>query len=163
VTKETVELFTRFKVLSEDELHSRYNVMLESYCKTINIEALMTISIGNTMILPAALEYQAKLASSIAQTKAAIQGLDLGPQEKMLLDVADRVNRLKLALEQLAAISHEHENDEGSSDLLSHARFYQDKVIPAMNAARACADELEGIVEDSLWPLPKFREMLYIY
>jgi len=163
VTKETVDLFSRYKVLSEDELGSRYNVMLESYCKTINIEALMTISIGNTMILPAALEYQAKLASSISQTKAAIQGLDLGPQEKLLLDVADRVNRLKLALEQLAAISHEHETNEESADLLSHARFYQEKVIPAMNAARACADELEGIVEDSLWPLPKFREMLYIY
>lgn len=161
VAKETVDLFTRYKVLSEDELHSRYNVMLESYCKTINIEALMTINIGNTMILPAALKYQEKLAGSIAQTKAAIQGLDLGPQEKLLLDLVGKVNKLKLNLEHLDAISHELDEDE--SDLLSHARFYQEKVIPAMNLARAAADELESIVEDSLWPLPKFREMLYIY
>lgn len=162
VSKETVELFSRFNVLSEDELRSRYIVMLESYIKTINIEALMTVTMGNTMILPAAMEYQSKLAGSIAQVKAAVQGIEMGPQEKLLREVTDRINKLKLNLEHLDAISHEVDN-EGESDIHSHARFYQEKVIPAMNAARHTADELEGLVDDALWPLPKFREMLYIY
>lgn len=161
ISKETVDLFNRYHVLSEDELQSRYVVMLESYCKTINIEALMTINIGTTMILPAAIEYQSKIANGIAQVKSAVSGIDMGPQEKLLREIAERVNKLKLNLEHLDAISHEV--DEGESDILSHARFYQEKVIPAMNAARATADDLEGYVEDSLWPLPKFREMLYIY
>ncbi|MBX9689979.1 MAG: glutamine synthetase III [Candidatus Obscuribacterales bacterium] len=161
VSKEAMELFTRYQVLSEDELTSRYNVMLESYCKTINIEAQLTKTIGLTMILPAALDYQTKIATSIAQCKAAMPSLELAPQEKLLKEVAERINRLKLNLEHLDAISHEV--DEGESDLLSHARFYQEKVIPAMNNTRATADELEMLVDDSMWPLPKFREMLYIY
>lgn len=161
VSPETQSLFEKYKVLSKDELTSRYNVMLESYCKTINIEALMTISIGTTMILPAAIEYQGKLATAIVQTKSALSGLDLGPQEHLLREVADRVNRLRTALDQLNAISHEA--DEGDSDVLHHAKFYQSKVIPAITAVRQLADELELLVDDSLWPLPKFREMLYIY
>lgn len=162
ISKESIDLFTRFNVLSADELQSRYLINLESFIKTINIEALMTITMGNTMILPAAIQYQSRLAGSIAQTKAAVQELDLGPQEKLLRDVSERINKLKLNLEHLDAIAHEVDN-EGETDILSHARFYQEKVIPAMNNARQTADELEGLVEDSLWPLPKFREMLYIY
>ncbi len=158
---DTQSLFEKFKVLSRDELLSRYNIMLESYCKTINVEALMTINIGTTMILPAALEYQGRLAASIVQTKNAISGLDLTPQEQMLREVAERVSKLKTNLDQLNAISHEV--DEGDVDVLHHASFYQSKVLPAINAVRHVADELELMVDDSLWPLPKFREMLYIY
>ena len=157
----TIDLFERHKVLSKDELQSRYVVMLESYCKTSNIEALMTINMGNTMILPAAIAYQSKLASSIAQVKAAVQGIEMGPQEKLLRDLTDRINKLKLGLETLDAITHEM--DESEHEILHHARFYEEKVIPAMNAVRSIADELEYMVDDALWPLPKFREMLYIY
>jgi glutamine synthetase len=155
------KLFARFGVLSEEELQSRFNIELESYCKTINIEALLTSTIGQTMILPAAIEYQGRVASSIVQTKQAMSGLDLSGQEKLLKEVAERASRLKGALEQLEALSHEV--DEGETDPLSHARFYREKVIPAMNNVRGIADELENLVDDSLWPLPKFREMLYIY
>lgn len=161
VAPETQELFEKYRVLSKDELHSRSNVMLEGYCKTINIEALMTIQIGATMILPAALEYQSKLANTIVQTKNAVSGLDLGPQEKYLREVVERTNKLKTSLEQLDAISREA--DDSDSDVLHHASFYQSKVIPAITAVRTVADELETMVDDSLWPLPKFREMLYIY
>lgn len=155
------KLFAKYEVLTEEELQSRFNIELESYCKTINIEALLTISIAQTMILPAAIEYQGRVASAILQTKQALSGLDLSGQEKLLKEVAERVNRLKTALETLDALSHEV--DEGEADLFSHARFYQEKVIPAMNQVRAISDELETLVDDALWPLPKFREMLYIY
>ncbi len=155
------KLFAKYEVLTEEEVQSRFNIELESYCKTINIEALLTISIAQTMILPAALEYQGRIATTLIQTKQALSSLDLGPQEKLLKEVADRVSRLKTNLEHLDALSHEV--DEGEADLLAHARFYQEKVIPAMTNVRQVADELETLVDDSLWPLPKFREMLYIY
>lgn len=157
----TKELFKKLNILDEQELESRYKVMLEGYCKTVNVEALITLTMGNTMILPAALEYQGRLANVIVQTKAALSSLDTTMQEKMLREVSERVSKLKLALEQLDAISHEA--DEGESDLLHHARFYQEKIIPSMNTVRTVADELETLVDDALWPLPKFREMLYIY
>jgi glutamine synthetase len=161
ITKESIELFKKYSILDEEELTSRYKIMLESYCKTINIEALLTMSMGTTMILPTALKYQGQLASTITQTKSALGNIDLTAEEKILKEVAERVGQLRGALEQLDALSKEA--DEGDSDLLSHAKFYQQKVIPAMNNVRTVADELETMVDDALWPLPKFREMLYIY
>ena len=55
------------------------------------------------------------------------------------------------------------DEEGGEADVYAHARFYKERVIPAMDEVRVAADELEVMVEDSLWPLPKFREMLYIY
>lgn len=161
VGKEAKHIFSKYNVLTEEELVSRYNVMLESYCKTVNIEALLTATLAKTMIIPASLQYQTRIAQAIVATKEAVSGLNLGEQEKLLRDVAERVNKLKTAVEKLDALSHEV--DEGESDPLAHAKFYQQKVIPAMTAVRTVADELETICDDSLWPLPKFREMLYIY
>ena len=160
-TKEAKELFGKYKVLNEEELLSRYVVQLENYCKTINIEALLTATIATTMILPAAMQYQSRIASTIVATKEAVSGIELAGEEKLLRDIAERVNKLKFAVEKLDALNNEV--DEGESDVLHHAKFYEQKVIPAMNAVRAVADELETMVDDALWPLPKFREMLYIY
>ena len=161
VKKETKELFTKYKVLTEEELVSRYNVQLEAYCKTVNIEALLTASLATTMILPAAMQYQVRIANTIVQTREAMSGLDLSGHEKLLREISERVSKLRTATEKLDALSHEV--DEGETDPLHHARFYEEKVIPAMTAVRQVADELELLCDDSLWPLPKFREMLYIY
>jgi glutamine synthetase len=161
--QEAKEVFKKFGVLQEDELISRYNIMLEGYCKTINIESLLTASIATTMILPAALEYQNRIATTLVQTKAAVNGgINLTTQEGMLRELCNKVTHLKTSLEILESLLHSSKEEE-ESDAYSHARFYQAKVIPAMNEVRSAADELEGIVDDSLWPLPKFREMLYIY
>ncbi|MFX5705334.1 hypothetical protein ABTE52_20335, partial [Acinetobacter baumannii] len=81
--KEAKELFSKYAVLQEDELVSRYNIMLEGYCKTVNIEALLTESIATNMILPVALEYQNRVASAIVQAKSAVSGLNLSNQENL--------------------------------------------------------------------------------
>lgn len=159
---EAKQLFSKYSVLMEDELVSRYNIMLEGYCKTINIESLLTESIATTMILPAAMEYQNRLANTIVQTKAAVGGVNLTTQETMLRELVLKINQLKTSLEILESLMHGSKEAE-ETDPYSHAVFYDHKVIPAMNEVRAAADELEVIVDDSLWPLPKFREMLYIY
>ena len=161
--KSVKDVFEKYKVLTPDELHSRYNIMLEGYCKTINIEALLTASMATNMILPAAIEYQNRVATAIVQTKAAVGNINLTHQENLLRDIAEKVNHLSSSLEALeSAISHSA-GDEHAEDLLHHASVYQSKVIPAMNDVRKVADDLELIVDDALWPLPKFREMLYIY
>ncbi len=162
IEKGTKELFSKYHILEEDELVSRYNIMLESYCKTIHLEALLTESIATTMIMPAALEYQQRLATTIVQTKAAISGLNLSAEENMLRELCEKVAKLRMALENLEAASNE-EHDNGHHDVYKHALFYQQKMLPAMDRVRHAADDLETIVDDSLWPLPKFREMLYIY
>ena len=157
------ELFSKFGILQEDELVSRYNIMLEGYCKTINVEALLTANMATTMILPAALEYQNRVATTVVQTKQAISGVNLTSQEGMLRELCEKVNKLRESIELLESLSHSNKDDDNESELFAHAKFYQNKVIPAMNEVRSIADELEMIVDDSLWPLPKFREMLYIY
>jgi glutamine synthetase len=162
VEKEAKELFARYSVLQEDELVSRYHIMLENYCKTINIESLLTASIATTTILPAALEYQNRIATTIVQTKAAVSGINLSAQEGLLREVCTKVNHLKSSLEILDSLLHGSKEEE-ETDAFAHAKFYEHKVIPAMNEVRAAADGLETIVDDALWPLPKFREMLYMY
>lgn len=163
IEPEAKELFERYGVFKEDELVSRYHILLENYCKVINIESLLTSSMATTMILPAAIEYQTRLATAIVQTKAAVSGVSLTHQEKLLTDVSEKINNLTAAIENLALLHLEQRVDEHEDEASAEAKFYQSRVIPAMNEVRNAADELELVVDDSLWPLPKFREMLYIY
>lgn len=164
VTAEAKALFAQQGVLKEDELESRYHIMLEAYCKTINIESLLTAEIASTMILPAAIEFQHQLASAIVLTKSAIGGAQITAQEGMLRDLCHKISELHNAIEVLNSFIKGNRDDEnGHSDVYTHARYYQERVITAMNEVRHAADELETVVDDSLWPLPKFREMLYIY
>ena len=158
-------LFRDYNVLSEDEMIGRYNVRVAQFCKTINIEWLLTKSIARTMILPAALEYQNRLAATIVQTKSAVSGINLTQQENMLRDLTDKVSELLMALERLEQPMNSGSSGHGHGDAETYTmcKFYQDEVIPAMQAVRDAADELETLLDDSIWPLPKFREMLYIY
>ncbi|HEY9678602.1 MAG TPA: glutamine synthetase III [Drouetiella sp.] len=160
VDDDAKKLFAKYSVLQEDELVSRYNIMLESYCKTINVEALLTANIATTMILPAALEYQSRVASTLVQTRQALSGVNLTSQEGLLRELCEKVNKLREAIEDLHALSSK---EDDHSDAFAHSKFYHGQVLPAMTEVRTVADELEMVVDDSLWPLPKFREMLYIY
>ncbi len=164
VTDETKELMSKYNVLREDELLARYNVGIAAYCKTINIESLLTKNIATTMILPAALEYQGRIANTIVQTKAAASGINLTSEENLLREVTDKISELRVALERLDDSMERNDQGNGhSSESFILAKFYQEEVIPAMDDVRNAVDSLEQIVDDSLWPLPKFREILYIY
>jgi len=154
-------LFAKYGVYNQQELESRYTVLLEAYCKTINIEALLTSNIARTLILPAALQYQHTVALSISTTRVALKDVDLGAQEKMLKDISAKVGALKNAIDALDAVRSKADGNE--HDVLHHAKFYHKEVIRAMNEVRAHADELEIMIDDNLWPLPKYREMLYVY
>ncbi|MBX9942261.1 MAG: glutamine synthetase III [Candidatus Obscuribacterales bacterium] len=166
VDKETLALFKKYEVLENEELVSRYHINLEAYCKTVNIESLLTANMARTMILPAALDYQQKVAQTIAATRAAVNGVNLSTQEHLLKELCEKICSLQSAIDKLESMvkeAHHEESGDHEAENLNRARFFEQKVIPAMNAVRAFADELELIVDDSLWPLPKFREMLYVY
>ncbi len=163
IADDTKKLFSRYGVLNEEELISRYNVQLENYCKTVNIEAQLTISIAGTMILPAVLQYQNNVAMSITNMYRALKESDrpdTSVHDTLLKTLWEKTSKLKFAVDQLESVVKEQDH---GTEPYEHAKFYNEKVIPAMNAVRAVADDLEAIVDDSLWPLPKFREMLYIY
>jgi glutamine synthetase len=157
LSKECIDVFAKYKVLSEREIHSRYEIFLESYKKTINIEAQLTASIAKTMIVPAAIRYQGEVAHSLAAAKAA-GAPNLGEQEALLKDLATTINDLQ---KKIAALVHATEHT-GGGDVTAHAKYSKETIIPAMLAVRQLGDKLETVVADDLWPLPTYREMLFI-
>ena len=153
IKPESIELFEKYGVFNERELHSRYEVRLEQYALTIGVEAKLALEIGATVILPAAIRYQTELAQNVATMKAA--GF---PAELSLLgQVSGPISDLTTALSGLKAALAVHV--EGSFAEGLHAR---DVLLPAMDAVRGAADALEAIVADDLWPLPTYQEMLFI-
>jgi glutamine synthetase len=154
--KDTIELFTKYKVYSEKELHSRFNILSEAYVKTIQIEANTALMMARTMILPAALRYQKQIGESIAAARAA--GATTPAGTDTFTSVIGLANDLQKALTGLEHALDHH----GEGDAYAHAKYMRDQVLPAMNELRQAGDKLEVIVSDDLWPLPTYREMLFI-
>jgi glutamine synthetase len=156
IRKEVVGIFTKYKVLNERELHARYEIMLEQYNKTVNVEGQLMVLMANRYILPAALEYQKNIAQSVAAVKAA--GGKSVEGKKTLDTVTKLTDEFKRRTDKLAkALGHE---SDGSAE--THARHFRDAVIPAMAALRETGDRLEEIIPHELWPLATYREMLFI-
>ena len=154
ITPEAIELFSKYGVFNEGEAHSRYEVGCEQYILSVAVEANLTLEMGATTILPAAVRYQTELASNVAALKAAGVEADMSSLEQVSTPIA----ALRAGLATLAdAIAHEH-----AEESIEAAAYMRDSVLPAMAAVREAADELEGIVADDLWSLPTYQEMLYI-
>ncbi len=154
IKPEAVELFEKYGVFNERELHSRYEVQLEQYVLTVAVEAKLTLELGTTVILPAAIRYQTELAENVAALKAA----GVGASTSALEAVSSPITHLEAGLAQLKSALADH-SAESAYDEAKHAH---DALLPAMAAVRAAADTLESVVADDLWPLPTYQEMLYI-
>jgi glutamine synthetase len=154
--KDSIELFGKYKVYSERELQSRYTILAENYVKTINIEGQLTSMMARTMILPAALRYQGEVAVAVNATKSA--GVDNGAQLELLKSLTATVSDFQAAIASLEKALHH----QAEGDVYAHAQYARDKVLPAMTAVRIVGDKLETVVADDLWPLPTYREMLFI-
>jgi glutamine synthetase len=156
ITKpEVVRIFEKFKVLNERELHARNEVNLETYCKTINVEAQLMVLMANRYILPAALEYQKRVAESVTATKSA--GAVSKEGKKLLDRIVKLVDQFRAATEELAGSL-----DHASASTEKHAKYMRDKVVPQMADLRDLGDQLELLIPHELWPLPTYREMLFI-
>jgi glutamine synthetase len=156
--KKNAELFERFSVLSAKEVESRMHIMFEAYCKAIAIEGQSALSIARTMLLPAAQRTQLTVAQSVAAAKAA--GMKVKSQEKRLKEMCGLIDAFVDAIDGLQAEFEHAEAHDGSPD--KHAKTYRDKVVPAMGKLRTVADQLETMVDDAEWPLPKYREILFL-
>jgi len=156
ISKDVIALFEKYKVLNGRELHARYEVMVEQYNKTINVEGQLMVLMANRYILPAALEYQKNVAQSVAAVKSA--GSKSIEGKKTLDKVTKLTDDLKRCTDKLQK-TLEHESN-GSAE--KHAKHYRDAVIPAMAALREASDTLECIIPHETWPLATYREMLFI-
>ena len=152
--KDVIALFEKYKVLSPRELNARYEVYVEQYNKSVNVEAKLTAKIAKTSILPAALHYQTALAENANATKAA----GITSDTTILKQVSELIGKLQGGILALEAVSSKHVT-EGA---LAEAKHFCTAVIPAMAKVREVVDTLETIVDDELWPLPTFQEILFI-
>jgi glutamine synthetase len=157
-SSKNIAIFERFGVLTAKEADSRMNIMFEAYCKAIAIEGQSSLSIARTMVLPAAQQAQMQVAQSVAAAKAV--GLKVDAQERRLREMSARVEALVTGIDDLNAAFEHAEHHAGSP--AEHSKTYRDKVVVAMARLRETVDLLETMVDDSLWPLPKYREMLFV-
>ncbi|PYR59403.1 MAG: glutamine synthetase type III [Acidobacteria bacterium] len=153
---DVVKAFSRYGVLNDRELKARYEVALEQYNKTVNVEAQLAVLMANRYILPAAIRYQAEVAESVSAVKAA--GANAKEARRSLEELVGLSEELKVRVDHLQKLL-EHESD---GEPLKHAKYFRDKVIPAMTTLRETGDALESIVPHDLWPFPTYREMLFI-
>jgi glutamine synthetase len=156
--KKFEELFDAHKVLSPVEYEARVEIFWERYVKVLNIEATATADIARNQILPAVITYQNNVANSLVALKTAGVNVPVAQLELLKL-VAEGAAELKTGVDALDAAV----DAASGTDLSKMGEAYRDKVVPAMKALRATADRLEGVVQDDLWPLPKYREMLFQY
>ena len=149
VNPQTVEVFEKYSVLSERELEARYEVTVEQYVANLNIEAETAASMARTMLLPSAITYLGQLG--IAGGGAGVT--------KLTEELTGLVDEFVERIQGLEQANGEHPED---GEVIEGALYVRDTVIPAMDAVREVADRLERVVPDTLWPLPKYSEILFI-
>jgi glutamine synthetase len=155
VKPDVVKVFERYKVLDERELHARYEVALETYTKTVNVEAQLMVLMANRYVLPAALHYQKDVADSVKAVRDA--GGSVREAKKLLDRLTGLVDELRSRTDKLAKVL-----EHSGAGAEKHAKFVRDNVVTAMAALRETGDEIEVVVPHALWPLPTYREMLFV-
>jgi glutamine synthetase len=153
---DVIKAFEKYGVLNEREIHARHEVALEQYNKTVNIEAQLMVLMANRYILPAAYKHQEQLANTVAAVKAA--GASAKETRRALDEICKLTDEAKQRVDALEKLL-EHEATGGAD---KHAKYFRDKVIPGMTALREVGDKLEHVVPQNLWPLPTYREMLFV-
>jgi len=154
--EKNLTLFEKYGVLSHRELESRHEIALDQYFKTVNIEGETTADIASTMILPSAVRYLNDLLAAADRTRGL--GIAATGVTRTVEKVSGLVDELRDALDALVAQNAEL----GGEDVHSKAFHMRDNVIPAMARVRAAADKLEKVVPDDYWPLPTYRDMLFV-
>lgn len=157
----TKNLLAKYKILTEVETGSRYNIFVERYIKEMEIEANALYTILMNQIVPAGIEYQSKLAVSIEKVEKVLgESASLAAQKNLLVKISTLISSIAKSAEELKS-----KNDSAHSkhDEQKIAEFYSTEVKAIMTQVRESCDELELIVDDEEWPLPKYWEMLFIY
>jgi len=156
VAEKNAALFEKYGVLSPRELESRYEIYVDQYFKTINIEGETGQHMAQTMYLPAAQRYLNDLLETAERAD------DLGLVAEGILATARRVNAFIDQLTEKIAVLAEQNQELGGDDVVSKAEHMRRNIIPALDAVRDVVDRLERIVPDDLWPVPTYRDMLFV-
>ena len=156
--KKNVDMLTSHGVFTEAELKSRYEIMLENYCKTIIIEANTMVDMAKTQIAPAIEAYAADVAKSAAAKKAIDSSLECAYETGV-------VRKLSVLTDQIASESEKLENAlnslNGAKDIGSESVMIRDSVLAVMSSLRLACDEAETLTSKKYWPFPSYADLLF--
>ena len=158
IKEKNIKLFTEHKVFTEREMHSRYEILLESYCKLTNIEALTMVEMAKKEILPAVSEYSQVLADTILAKKSVCKTLDCTYETEALNEISALTAK---AYASVKALENALEETKKLDDVTALAVWYKDEVLTKMSELRVAADRLEGLVSAEYWPMPTYGDLLF--
>lgn len=158
IADKNVKMLTAHKIFSPAELHSRYEILLENYSKTVNIEALTMVDMARKEILPAVEGYTKSLAETLAAKKAAVAGLPCKYETatiKKLSELSDEI------ADATADLDGEIAKFQAIEDVTEAANDIRDVILGKMDALRAVCDEAETITAKEFWPFPTYSDLLF--
>ena len=156
ITNKSFKLFEKYEVLSHKELHSRYDIYVETYAKQINIEGLTAIDMVKKQFIPVAVEYATFLADSISSFKAV--SVPATAQEAILKKLGSLIAS---SYKNLTKLEEAVAKAQTVADTVKRAEAYRDRVVTAMRALRTDVDAIEMIVPADMWPVPTYADLLF--
>ena len=158
ISEKNVKMLTSHKIFSPAELHSRYEILLENYSKTVNIEALTMVDMAKKEILPAVAKYTKSLADTLAAKKAAVAGLPCKYETATVTKLSELSDSIADATDDLEA---EIEKFQAIEDVTEAANDTRDVILGKMDSLRAVCDEAETITAKEFWPFPTYSDLLF--
>ncbi len=163
ISKKSLHMFESQGILSHREQEARYEISLETYTKKIQIESRIMADMVNNQIIPAALNYQKSLVDNVSGMKQVLSVNEFKivaeTHLSLIKEISERVSIIKKAATDMTEARKKANNLDNAK---KQAHAYCDKVKPFFDTIRYNVDKLENIVDDAIWPLPKYREMLYL-
>ena len=158
LSEKNVKMLTSHRIFSPAELHSRYEILLENYSKTVNIEALTMVDMAKKEILPAVEKYTKSLADTLAAKKAAVAGLPCKYETAAVTKLSELSDSIADATDDLEA---EIEKFQAIEDVTAAANDIRDVILGKMDSLRAVCDEAETITTKEFWPFPTYSDLLF--
>ena len=159
IDRKNIDLFTKNKIYSVEEIHARYEIELENYAKLINIEALTMIDMAKKDMIPAVTSYVRELTDTALAKKALSDAIPTSVEEELITSLSNKLvsfSKKTAELENAVIGAGEFEND-----VLAYAKYYREKVFSVMTELRAIGDAMETETAADYWPYPSYGEMLY--
>ncbi|MCR5083502.1 MAG: glutamine synthetase III [Parasporobacterium sp.] len=157
ISEKNVNLFTKHAIFTKNEIDSRYDILLEGYSKTLHIESETLFDMVNKEFLPAVMQFEERLTSSISAKKAIGVG-STKTEEKMLSEISDKYDQIFELVSKLKADTLKAEEIEAQDD---KAIYYMETIIPDMDAVRVIADSIEGYIPEDIRPYPDYSKILF--
>lgn len=158
IEPKNLELFTKHYIFTQEEIYSRYEIMMESYSKTIHIEAKTLTEMAEKDFLPALLSYLGDVASIALQKQTLLPSAASEAEKELVQKLSDSYEEISRLLNILKEDTLEA---EGLTDLLKAAQYYHKTILSDMEALRSCIDEAEAMVPDDRLPYPTYNKLLF--